>query len=317
MDRRDELREFLRARRSRLRPGDGDIPAFAGARRVPGLRREELALLAGISVDYYVRLEQGRVANPGETVLDALAQALQLDDAERDHLFHLARPARTRPRPVAPQRVRPTLRVMLEQMSGTPAFITGRRSDVLAWNRLAAALITDFDAIPAVQRNMCRFMFLDETARSLYREWEKVARVSVNVLRLRAGQYPHDPELASLVGELSVHSPEFRRWWADHQVAERTHGTKAYQHPLVGELTVAYENFRLADNGELTLTVYSAPPGSPSRTALDMLASLTSPGPTAAASPAPADSTAAAAPTDGLSYATAQNRAGGAAIGRP
>ncbi|WP_405592174.1 helix-turn-helix domain-containing protein [Streptomyces sp. NBC_01190] len=271
-----ELREFLRTRRARVTPEEAGLAPGPGTRRVPGLRREEVAQLAGVSVDYYVRLERGRGVNVSEAVLDAIARALRLNTDEREHLFALARPRRGTPRPLPPQRVRPGLYRVLDTMTEVPALITGRRTDVLATNRLARALYTDFDALPHRERNMSRFVFLDEGARELYADWEAVARASVASLHLYAGQHPHDPRLAELVGELSVRDPDFRRWWADHDVQRRTTGTKHFHHPLVGDLTLGYEALAVVGDPEQVLGIYTAEPGSASQEALRLLASWTS-----------------------------------------
>jgi transcriptional regulator with XRE-family HTH domain len=235
-----ELREFLRSRRARIIPEEAGLPPQPGTRRVPGLRREEVAQLAGVSVDYYVRLERGTL-NVSETVLDAVARALRLNDTERNHLFALARPARTQRRPMPPQRVRPGLHRVLETLTGIPAVVLGRRLDLLATNRIARALYTDFDALPHRERNMARYVFLDEAARELYADWEAAGRGIVAALHLYAGRHPHDPQLAELIGELSLRDRDFRRWWADHDVLRHTHGTKHYHHPVVGDLTLDYE----------------------------------------------------------------------------
>jgi transcriptional regulator with XRE-family HTH domain len=271
-----ELREFLRTRRARITPEEAGLSPEPGTRRVPGLRREEVARLAGVSVDYYVRLERGRGLNVSASVLDAIARALRLNDDERDHLFAVARPTRTRPRPLPPQRVRPGLYRVLETMADTPALITGRRTDVLATNRLAGALYTDFDALPHRERNMARFIFLDDNARELYADWEGVARSSVAALHLYAGQHPHDPRLAELIGELSVRDPDFRRWWADHDVHRRRFGSKRFHHPLVGDLVLDYEALAVTGDPDQVLGVYTAEPGSASEQALRLLASWTS-----------------------------------------
>ncbi|MFC4031225.1 helix-turn-helix domain-containing protein [Streptomyces polygonati] len=268
-----ELREFLRTRRARITPEEAGLTPAPGVRRVPGLRREEVAQLAGVSVDYYVRLERGRGSNVSEAVLDAIARALRLNDDERGHLFAVARPARTRPRPLPPQRVRPGLYRVLETMTEVPAIVVGRRTDVLATNRLARALYTDFDALPYRERNMSRFIFLDEAARGLYPDWEEVARSSVATLHLYAGQHPHDPRLAELIGELSVRDPDFRRWWADHDVHRRTFGSKRFHHPVVGDLTLDYEALTVTGDPDQVLGLYTAEPGSPSEEALRLLAS--------------------------------------------
>jgi transcriptional regulator with XRE-family HTH domain len=271
-----ELREFLRTRRARITPEEAGLTPVPGTRRVPGLRREEVAQLAGVSVDYYVRLERGRNVNVSEAVLDAIARALRLDEDERGHLFAVARPARSRRRPLPPQRVRPGLYRVLEAMAEVPALIVGRRTDVLATNRLARALYTDFDALPHRERNMSRFVFLDEGARELYADWEDVARSSVAALHLYAGQHPHDPRLAELIGELSLRDPDFRRWWADHDVQRRTFGSKQFHHPVVGDLTLGYEALAVTGDPDQTLGVYTAEPGSASEEALRLLASWTS-----------------------------------------
>jgi transcriptional regulator with XRE-family HTH domain len=243
-----ELREFLRSRRARITPEEAGLSPQPGTRRVPGLRREEVAQLAGVSVDYYVRLERGRGTNVSEAVLDAIARALCLNDTERGHLFTVAKPTRTRHRPMPPQRVRRGLQRVLDTLTEIPALVLGRRLDVLAANPLARALYTDFDALPPRERNMARFVFLDEAAHALYTEWEPAARGIVATLHLYAGQHPHDPQLAELIGELSVRDKDFRRWWADHDVFHRTHGTKRYHHPVVGDLTLCYE--ALAPTGD-------------------------------------------------------------------
>ncbi|MFC9896472.1 helix-turn-helix transcriptional regulator [Nocardia sp. NPDC127579] len=279
MENNAELKEFLRSRRARLNVDDMPIGGTGGVRRVPGLRREEVARLAGVSVDYYSRLEQGRDLNVSDEVLDAVARALRLDDTERSYLFQVARahPRRARRRsPARVQRVRPGIRRMLETLDDvTPAFVFGRRMDILAANRLARALITDFEALPPRERNLMRFTFLNESARELFLDWEEIARDNVGVLRLDAGRHPDDPLLAELVGELSIKSPEFRGWWADHNVRERSFGTKRYHHPLVGDLAVEYESLTLSGDPDQTLCVYTAAAGSASEASLRLLASWT------------------------------------------
>ncbi|MES4908025.1 MULTISPECIES: helix-turn-helix transcriptional regulator [unclassified Streptomyces] len=284
MDRNTELSEFLRTRRARLRPEDAGVNATTpGPRRVPGLRREELAHLAGVSTDYYTRLEQGRHLNVSEAVLDAVARALQLNDTERAYLFELAKPKPRRAqrrRPLRPQRVRPGVYRMLQMLEGvSPAFVLGRGGDVLASNRLARALIMDFDALPYRERNMTRFMFLDPAARELYREWDKYASETVASLRLQTSRYADDPGLTELVGELTIKSPEFRTWWADHNVREKTHGVKLYHHPVVGDMTLAYENVTFPGDDDQAMCVYTVEPGSPSEAALQLLANWTATAP--------------------------------------
>ncbi|KUH66295.1 XRE family transcriptional regulator [Mycolicibacterium novocastrense] len=278
MDHNAELKEFLRTRRARLRVEDVEVGGTSRVRRVPGLRREEVAQLAGVSVDYYSRLEQGRHLNVSDEVLDAVSRALRLDDVERAYLFQIARvnTRRARRRPAPVQRVRPGIRRLLETLDDvTPAFVFGRRMDMLAANRLARALIGDFEALPPRERNLLRFTFLDESARELYTDWEEVARDNVAILRLDAGRHPDDPLLTELVGELAVKSDEFRRWWADHNVRERTHGIKRYHHPLVGDLTINYESVAVLGDPDQTLCLYTAEPGSPSENALRLLANWT------------------------------------------
>lgn len=265
---KEELSEFLRSRRERLRPGDVGL-ADGGQRRVPGLRREEVARLAGVSTDYYVRLEQGRNITASEDVLDALSRALRLDEAERAHLRNLAKPRTVRRRAARPQRVRAEVQRLIDGLA-TPAFVLGRRLDVLATNRLARALLADFDEMPAAERNHARWVFLDPRARDLYAEWDVVARDNVSVLRLEAGERPGDERLSALVGELSVESPEFARWWADHDVLVRGYGPKRFRHPIVGELEVHYEAMRLTDQDQ-TLFLYSVARGSASEQALMLL----------------------------------------------
>ncbi|MEU1502200.1 helix-turn-helix transcriptional regulator [Streptomyces sp. NPDC005732] len=285
MDPNAELGAFLRSRRAQVRPQDAGVVPTGTARRVPGLRREEVAYLAGVSVDYYARLEQGRQQNVSDAVLDAVARALDLDDVERRHLLDLARrqtaPAGRRG-PEPPQRLRPEVHQMLDLLGeSAPALVMGRRMDVLTTNRLARVLIRDFDALPHRERNMAAFQFLDPAARDLYADWEAVATDSVAMLRLYAGRHPDDPLLTDLIGRLSIKSPEFRTWWGSHQVREKTHGTKRYRHPLVGEITVSYEVFTFAGDPDQTLCAYTPKPGT-STEALHLLASWTAPpvGPT-------------------------------------
>ncbi|MFD4241089.1 helix-turn-helix transcriptional regulator [Streptomyces sp. NPDC058525] len=277
-DQRAELGEFLRSRRARLRPGDVGLPDYGRHRRVPGLRREELALLAGVSVAYYTRLEQGSGHNVSAEVLDALAQALRLDGTERAHLTHLARPrARRRRQSHRPQQVRPELRTLMDAMHGVPAYLVGRRQDVLAWNRLAAAVFGDFGALPVAERNLVRLVFLDPATAELYAEWECRACEVVSNLRMYAGQHPDDEQLSVLVGELSVKNEEFRRLWAAHTVADKTHGLKRLRHPLVGELDLYFERLALPDDPAQFLVTFHAAPGSPSEDALRLLSSWSAP----------------------------------------
>jgi transcriptional regulator with XRE-family HTH domain len=273
LDRRAELSEFLRTRRARLKPEDVGLPYFGRQRRVPGLRREELAQLAGVSVAYYTRLEQGNGRNVSAEVLDSIARALRLTDAEHAHLTHLAKPKHKKKQTARPQQARAALRHLLDALDGVPAYIGGRRTEILAWNRMAAAVFGDWARLPAQERNWARLVFLHPEYRELYVDWEQKAIDIVCVLRMDAGCYPDDPRLSALVGELSVKSEDFRRLWATHDVKEKSHGVKRMRHPLVGEMSLNYEGFRLADDSDLSLVTYHAEPGSPSAEALRLLAS--------------------------------------------
>ncbi|WP_112244684.1 helix-turn-helix transcriptional regulator [Kribbella monticola] len=288
MDRRAELTEFLKTRRARIRPEDLGLKVFGnGRRRVPGLRREELAQAAGVSADYYVRLEQGRTDNVSQEILDAVAEVLGLTEDERDHLARLAKPVRRPKQRRTAQRVRPAMQQLLNALDGVPAFVLGRRMDVLAWNPLAAALIVDFGALSAKERNMPRLVFLDESCRDrvingdrvagFYPQWEAIAAETVDYLRLYAGRNPDDPELAELIGELSIHSEEFRKQWARHDVRDKSFGVKRMVHPMVGELTLQYETLVLPGDPDQLLVTYSAEPGTQSESALRLLASWTAP----------------------------------------
>ncbi|MEU8514581.1 helix-turn-helix transcriptional regulator [Kitasatospora sp. NPDC048722] len=276
MDRSSELADFLRTRRARITPEQAGLPAGGRARRVPGLRRDEVARLAGMSTEYYTRLEQGRSGRPSVEVVDALSRALQLDPVEREHLDDLlARPGTPRQAGAAPQRVRPGLHLMLQTLEHVPAFVIGRRTDVLAANRLAREVLTDFDALPATQRNLARYYLLDPGARDRVGDWPRIAAETVAILRLEAGRHPTDRRLADLVGELTLRCPEFTTWWNDHKVLRRTHGSKSYVHPEVGELHFAYESLQPPGDPDQTLCVYNVEPGSPTADALRLLASWT------------------------------------------
>ncbi|KJS58650.1 helix-turn-helix transcriptional regulator [Streptomyces rubellomurinus] len=264
------LGDYLRARRALVAPEDVGLPP-TGRRRVPGLRREEVADLVGLSTDYYVRLEQGRADRPSDEVLDALGRALRLGPAERAHLHDLARPPRRRAAAPRTDALRPALRRVVEAMPTTPAVIMNDRNDVLAWNPLAAALIADFPELPPHERNMARRIFLDPDAREVHLDWDEAARTTVGVLRMAAGRRPHDPELVRLIGELSLGSPTFRTLWAGHHVHEKTFGTKRLRHPAVGDLTLDYETFQAPGAPHHLLVVYTAPPGSPAEQALHLL----------------------------------------------
>ncbi|MFJ3310940.1 helix-turn-helix transcriptional regulator [Streptomyces sp. NPDC086549] len=281
MNHNDELGDFLRSRRGRLRPEDAGAAFTGGVRRVPGLRREEVAHLAGMSTDYYARLEQGRHPHVSETVLEGVARALRLDDTERGHLFELARtraPGPARRRPAHVPRVRPEVHHTLDVLNDvSPALVINHRSDVLAANHLAKALITDFDALPHRDRNLARFVLLQPAARDLYTDWDQVAATFVASLRLAAGRHPDDSQLNELVGELSIKVPEFHMWWASHRVDQCAHGTQRLNHPVAGELTLSYETLALPADPDQSICLYTTEPGSPSTEALRLLASWTTP----------------------------------------
>jgi transcriptional regulator with XRE-family HTH domain len=244
---------------------------------VPGLRREEVARLAGVSTDYYVRLEQGRNIHPSRTVLDAVARALRLDSSEHAHMLDLLENCAGAPREpgaTTAQGVRPALRQLLDAVGDVPAMVLGRRSDVLAGNRMAFLLFADFPSLPPAERNLTRWTILDPAARELFRDWKTVAAEAAGSLRLDVGRHPNDPQANHLVGELAVHSEHFRQWWAGHRVATRAAGTVRLHHPAVGDLELNFENLVLPEDPDQTLRVYSARPGSPSSDALALLGSL-------------------------------------------
>ena len=277
MDNGNEIRDFLVSRRARITPEQAGLPAYGGNRRVAGLRREEVALLAGVSIDYYVRLERGRAPGASESVLEGIARALHLDEAERAHLFDLARgvgaPAAARaPRRPAAQQVRPSVRRILDSMTTTPAYVRNARLDILAANRLAAALFAPILTGPAQPANTARFLFLDPAAPAFYPDWERQAQDVVAMLRTEAGRTPHDKALSNLIGELSTRSEHFRTWWAAHNVRFHRTGTKRFHHPVVGDLTLTFEALDLAADSGLRISAYSAEPGTPSDDALKLLA---------------------------------------------
>ena len=277
MDTKNEIREFLRSRRARITPEQAGLRTYgSGPRRVPGLRREEVALLAGVSVDYYTRLERGNAGGVSDTVLEALARALQLDDTERAHLFDLARAAHTstpRRRRRSQQQIRPTVQHMLDAMSGVPAFVRNGRLDILGANRLGRALYSEHFDGAAQPPNTARFVFLDPRATTFYVDWDRVANDVVAVLRAEAGRDPYDRDLSDLVGELSTRSELFRTLWAAHNVRRHDTGLKRFHHPVVGELDLTFEAMELVADPGLTMFVYTAEPGSKSEEALNLLAS--------------------------------------------
>ncbi|WP_405394588.1 helix-turn-helix transcriptional regulator [Microbispora hainanensis] len=253
-----DLGRFLRSRRARIRPEDVGLPAH-GRRRVSGLRREEVALLAGMSAEYYIRLEQQRVRNVSDEVLDAVARVLRLDATERAHLRRLLRPPDDRRAPLG--QVRPGVRMLLDAAGSVPAFVLGPRMDVLAWNALADA-ITGFSDMPEGERNMARQTFLTPRARTPYRDWPAVAAEAISYLRLYAGRHPDDPLLDPLVADLSA-DPDFARLWEEHRVAEKTFGVKLLRHPELGDLDFAYETLALPGDPDLLVVMYTADPASP------------------------------------------------------
>jgi transcriptional regulator with XRE-family HTH domain len=275
MDHRSEVREFLSTRRDRLTPDRAGLPAYGGNRRVPGLRREEVALLAGVSVDYYTRLERGDLSGASDTVLDALARALQLDEAETAHLFDLARTANASPVARKPRRradaIRPSIQRLLDAMTEAPAIIRNNYFDYVAANALARALYSPVFAEPAP--NSARFAFLNPAAQDFYVEWDKTTQELVATMRGEAGRNPYDKRLSDLVGELSTRSDRFRTLWAAHNVRYHRTGVKKLRHPVVGDLELTYEAFELPADPGLTLSTYTAEPGSPSADALALLAS--------------------------------------------
>ncbi|MFC4562385.1 helix-turn-helix transcriptional regulator [Nocardiopsis mangrovi] len=274
-DHRAEIREFLSSRRARITPEQAGLPAYGGNRRVAGLRREEVAMLAGVSIDYYIRMERGNLSGASEAVLDALVRALQLDEAERDHLFALARaagPAR-RPRRPPPTDVRPVIQQVLDAITDAPAWVRNGRHDIVAMNPLARALYAPVLADPRRPANTIRFIYLDPAAREFFVDWERVADDAAAMLRLEAGRTPHDQALVELVGELSTRSDVFRHRWASHDVRFHRSGQKRLRHPVVGRLDLDFESMDLPSEPGLVLNVYTAPPDTPAADGLRMLAS--------------------------------------------
>jgi len=267
------LAAFLRARRARVRPEDVGLPVGVGLRRTPGLRREELAALAGVSVDYYIRLEQGKERNPSSAVLGALANALQLDDDARAHLFALAdHAARRRPVRRPPARTVPAgLRLLLENLRPCPSLVLGRTGDVLAANPEGYALYQGLTDWPPEQRNTVRYIFRHPLARTLFADWQTTAAGAVADLRTVLATDPEAPDVAALVEELSAASPEFASLWARHDVRRKVGTQKAFHHPAVGTVTTTWEVLRTSDDG-IRITVFQAEPGTPDHDALSLLA---------------------------------------------
>ena len=281
MDNQAEVREFLATRRAKISPQQAGVPLYGQRRRVPGLRREEVANLAGLSVDYYTRLEKGNLRSASESVLEAIARALQLDDAERAHLLDLARAARdgakpSRRRPPAPQ-VRPSIHWMLDSMTTSAAFVRNGRLDIIALNALCRAFYAPVLAETTQPVNLARYCFFNPTARDFYPDWDGAADTTVSLLRTEAGRDPHNRALTDLVGELATRSDEFRTRWAAHDVRLHHTGSKQFEHPVVGSLTVSFDAMELPADPGLTLTVYAAEPGSATQEKLAMLASWAAP----------------------------------------
>ncbi len=283
MTARDDIRDFLATRRGRLTPEQAGLPVYGANRRVSGLRREEVALLAGISVEYYIRLERGNVGSVSEGVIDGVAHALQLDDAERDHLnqlIHAATSRRPARRPPARRRVRPTIQRMLDLMP-TPAYLRNGRFDILATNDIGRALYSPLYE-ESQQPNTARFAFLNPTAADFFLDFVKVQEDAVAFLRASAGRDPYDKELQDLIGELSTRSDRFRQLWAAHDVKYHRSGTKRLHHPLVGDIELDYEAFELPGDEDQRLNVYTAAPDTPAAEALALLGSWNAHEPTPA-----------------------------------
>ncbi|MBT1545663.1 helix-turn-helix transcriptional regulator [Curtobacterium aurantiacum] len=277
MNHRDEARDFLSSRRARITPEQAGVETFGTRRRVTGLRREEVARLAGVSIDYYTRLERGNLQGVSDSVLDAIGRALQLDAAEHEHLRDLARHQNETPRragrvvPVAA--VRPELQYLLDVVTDAPAMIINNRQDIVAANALGFAMHSDLVAAPARPMNFSRFIFLDPQARNFYQDWQRAAHTNVAILRREAGRTPNDKDLAALIGELSMRSDDFRELWAAHDVRRHYAGVKAFRHSVVGPMELHFQTLELAEDPGLALTIYPATPGSPTADALRVLAS--------------------------------------------
>ena len=291
VDNRMEVREFLATRRAKISPEQAGVPLYSHRRRVPGLRREEVAQFAGVSTDYYTRLEKGNLGGASDSVLDAIAGALQLDDAERAHLFDLARAARgtaaREPRRRGQPRVRLSMQRVLESMATAPAFIRNGRLDVLAVNPLGRALYAPVFDDTVRTANLARFCFLDPRADDFYPDWDEAANTTVALLRTEAGRAPCDRALTELVGELATRSDAFRTRWAAHNVRLHRTGAKHFHHPVVGDLSLAFDAMELPADSGLTLTAYTAEPGTASAEKLSLLASWSAPIPEPGPAPTP------------------------------
>ncbi|AGZ41013.1 helix-turn-helix transcriptional regulator [Actinoplanes friuliensis] len=278
MDHRAETRDFLTTRRARITPAQAGLPSYGTSRRVPGLRREEAAMLAGVSVDYYTRLERGNLSGVSDNVLEALVRALHLDEAERDHLYDLARQANAGPRARATRRrttasLRPAVQQLLDAMTSAPSYVRNGRLDILGANNLARAVFAPVFRTTAGRPNLARFIFLDPASQDFYRDWEQLAEDVVALLRGEAGRNPYDKDLTDLIGELSTRNDRFPTWWAAHDVRLHRSGVKRLHHPLVGDLTLSYESMDLTADQGLRLNAYSAQPASPDQDALNLIAS--------------------------------------------
>ncbi|MBO9046136.1 helix-turn-helix domain-containing protein [Curtobacterium flaccumfaciens pv. flaccumfaciens] len=277
MNHRDEARDFLSSRRARITPEQAGVETFGTRRRVTGLRREEVARLAGVSIDYYTRLERGNLQGVSDSVLDAIGRALQLDPAEQEHLRDLSQHQNETPRragrvvPVAA--VRPELQYLLDVVTDAPAMIINNRQDIVAANALGFAMHSDLVAAPARPMNFSRFIFLDPQARNFYQDWQRAAHTNVAILRREAGRTPNDKDLAALIGELSMRSDDFRELWAAHDVRRHYAGVKSFRHSVVGPLELHFQTLELAEDPGLSLTIYPATPASPTADALRVLAS--------------------------------------------
>ena len=280
VDSKSDIRDFLTTRRAKITPEQANLPTH-GRRRVPGLRREEVAALAGVSVDYYNRLERGNLTGVSDSVLEAIADTLQLDEAERLHLFRLAQTANATPRARRSARrpqLSPSLQRVLDGMTGVAAIVCNGRMDLLAASATGRALYRPAFEFDSPRPNLARFAFLSATARDFYPDWDGAANVSVALLRTEAGRNPHDPDLTALVGELSTCCQEFRTRWAAHNVRTHYNGTKTFSHPDVGDLTLSYDTMELPGDTGLRLTAYTAEPASRSADGLQLLASLAATG---------------------------------------
>jgi len=274
---RAAVREFLTTRRARVTPTEAGLPPQGTRRRVKGLRREEVALLAGVSPEYYVRLERGQATGPSAGVVNAVADALRLDDDERAHLDRLLAAltptARKRNRGAAKHLVTPGIRVLLDSVEHLPAVVFNGRFDILAVNPPAYALLAPIYDLPG-QPNCARFLFLDEPrARDLFPEWERITADTVAMLRIEAGRHPDDPDLTELIGQLATRSTAFRTRWATNDVRIHRAGTKTFRHPLIGEISLPYETLRIDAASSQILTVYTPQPGSPEADAIRLLTS--------------------------------------------